>query len=159
MAIFCSCLIAHSCPTLCNHIDCSLPGSSVHVIFQATILAWAAISFSRGFSWPRNGTHVSCTHRRIRYCWATRGAHLDVCGSSIHNYQNLGANKTPLNKWRNKLTVAHTDNGIELSTIKKSAIKSWKHMRNFNCTLARKRRQSEKATDYKIPTTWHSGKR
>ena len=38
------------CPTLCNSMDCSLPGSSVHGILQARILEWLAISFSRGFS-------------------------------------------------------------------------------------------------------------
>ena len=39
--------VAQSCPTLCDPMDCSLPGSSVHGIFQARILKWAAISFSR----------------------------------------------------------------------------------------------------------------
>ena len=43
-------LVAQSCPTLCNSMDCSLPGSSVHGIFQARILEWVAISFSRGSS-------------------------------------------------------------------------------------------------------------
>ena len=43
-------LVAQSCLTLCNHIDCSLPGSSVHGIFQARILEWVARSFSRGSS-------------------------------------------------------------------------------------------------------------
>ena len=37
-----------SCLTLCNPMDCSLPGSSVHGIFQARVLEWVAISFSRG---------------------------------------------------------------------------------------------------------------
>ena len=50
----CCCLVAHSCPTLCNPMDCSLPGSSVRGIFQARILEWVAISFSRGSSQPRN---------------------------------------------------------------------------------------------------------
>ena len=39
--------VAQSCPTLCDSMDCRLPGSSVHGIFQAGILEWAAISFSR----------------------------------------------------------------------------------------------------------------
>ena len=38
---------AQSCPTLCNSMDCSLPGSSVHGIFQARVLEWVAISFSK----------------------------------------------------------------------------------------------------------------
>ena len=39
--------ITQSCPTLCNPMDCSLPGTSVHEIFQAIVLEWIAISFSR----------------------------------------------------------------------------------------------------------------
>ena len=49
---------------LCGAMDCSLPGSSVHGIFQARILEWVAISFSRGFSQLRDGiyvSYVSCT--------------------------------------------------------------------------------------------------
>ena len=42
--------VAQSCPTLCDPIDCSPPGSSVHGILQARILEWVAISFSRGSS-------------------------------------------------------------------------------------------------------------
>ena len=42
--------VAQSCPTLCDPMDCSLPGSSVHRIFQAIVLEWIAISFSRGSS-------------------------------------------------------------------------------------------------------------
>ena len=44
----------------CDPRDCSLPGSSVHGISQGGILEWVAIFFSRGFSWPRDWTHVSC---------------------------------------------------------------------------------------------------
>ena len=51
--------VAQSCPTLCNPMDCSLSGSSVHGIFQARVLEWIAISFSRGSSQPRNRTWVS----------------------------------------------------------------------------------------------------
>ena len=40
--------VAQSYPTLCNPMDCSLPGSSIHGLFQARILEWVAISFSRG---------------------------------------------------------------------------------------------------------------
>ena len=51
---------AQSCPTLCDPMDCSIPGSSVHGIFQARVLEWVAISFSRGSSRPRDRTRVSC---------------------------------------------------------------------------------------------------
>ena len=49
-------LVTQSCPTLCDPISCSLPGFSVHGISQARSLEWVAISFSRGFSWPRDQT-------------------------------------------------------------------------------------------------------
>ena len=52
--------LLQSCLTLCNSMDCSLPGSSAHGILQAKTLEWVAISFSRGFSWPRVWTRVSC---------------------------------------------------------------------------------------------------
>ena len=51
--------ITQSCPTLCNPMDCSLPGSSIYGIFQAKVLQWVAISFSRGSSQLRNRTRVS----------------------------------------------------------------------------------------------------
>ena len=51
--------VAQSCPTLCDPMDCSLPGSSVHGILQARVLEWVAISFSRGSSRPRDRTGVS----------------------------------------------------------------------------------------------------
>ena len=54
------CLVAKSCRLFCNPMDCGPPRSSVHEIFQARILEWVAISFSRGSSWPRDRTRVSC---------------------------------------------------------------------------------------------------
>ena len=45
-------LVSQSFPFLCNSMDCSPPGSSVHKIFQARILEWVAIPFSKGSSWP-----------------------------------------------------------------------------------------------------------
>ena len=50
---------AQSCLTLCNPMDCGLSGSSVHGIFQARVLEWIAVSFSRGSSQPRDQTWVS----------------------------------------------------------------------------------------------------
>ena len=41
------CIVAQACPTLCDPMDCSLPGSSVHGILQARVLEWVAISYSR----------------------------------------------------------------------------------------------------------------
>ena len=68
------------CTTLCNPMDCSLPGSSVHGISQARLLEWVAISCSREGSirthvWPSGWTHISCIGRQILYLWATKEAH------------------------------------------------------------------------------------
>ena len=54
------CSTAQSCPILGNPIDCSLPDSSVHGILQARILEWVAMPFSKGYSQPRDHTHISC---------------------------------------------------------------------------------------------------
>ena len=51
--------LIHVRATLCDPMDCSLSGSSVHGIFQARVLEWVATSFSRGSSWPRDQTLVS----------------------------------------------------------------------------------------------------
>ena len=64
--------VARSCLTLWDPINCSLSGSSVHGIFQARVLEWVAISFSRGSSWPRDRTPVSCIVGRCFTIWATR---------------------------------------------------------------------------------------
>ena len=64
----------HSCPALCDPMDCSPSGSSVPGILQVRILEWVAMASSRGSSWPRDPIHVSCTCSQILYCWATREA-------------------------------------------------------------------------------------
>ena len=69
-----TCVCAQLWLTLCDPMDCSLPGSSVHGIFQARILQWVAISYSRGPFRPRDWTHFSCVSyigRRILYHCAT----------------------------------------------------------------------------------------
>ena len=52
--------VAQSCPTLCGHMDCSLPGSSVHGLFQARILERVAISFSNAWKWKVKVKSLSC---------------------------------------------------------------------------------------------------
>ena len=73
------CIFSRSHPTLCDPMDYSLPGSSVYEIFQARILEWAAISYSRGSPQPRDQTHVSrCagTGRQILYHCTIWEAHM-----------------------------------------------------------------------------------
>ena len=58
-------LVVQSCPTLCDPRDCSPPGSSVYGISQTRILEWVAISSSKGSSWLRDWTRVSCIASRF----------------------------------------------------------------------------------------------
>ena len=89
--------VAQLCPTLCDPIDCSLPdpidcslpGSSVHGIFQARVLEWVAISFSRESSRLRDWTQVSriVGRRFTRGTWqflAYRTHLSDLCANSAH---------------------------------------------------------------------------
>ena len=78
-------LVAQSCPTLCDPMDCSLPGSSVHGISQARILEWVAMPFSRGSS--RDGTQVSCTAGRFFTIWVSReGLFFSPCSALSPRY-------------------------------------------------------------------------
>ena len=78
--------VAQSCPTLCDPMDCSLPGSSIHGIFQARVLEWVAVSFSRGSSWPRDWTRVSCIAGRRFTLWATREALISCLKKDCQHY-------------------------------------------------------------------------
>ena len=65
------------CPTLCNPMDCSPPGSNVLGIFQARILEWVVMPSSRGSSQPRDQTlisYVSCVGRQVLYHWHHQGS-------------------------------------------------------------------------------------
>ena len=71
--------VAQPCPTLCDPLDCSLPGFSVHGILQARKLEWVTISFSRGSSWPRDLTQVSRIVGRRFNLWATNSEMIFSC--------------------------------------------------------------------------------
>ena len=79
-------LVAQSCPTLWDPMDCSPPGSSIHGIFQARVLEWVAISFFRESYWPRDQTQVSCIAGRFFTSWATREA---LFWNSVFNWMYL----------------------------------------------------------------------
>ena len=72
---FNACGSAQWCPNLCNLTDCSLPGSSVHGIFQARILEQVVIPCFRGSCRHRDQTHISRICRQILYHWVTWEAH------------------------------------------------------------------------------------
>ena len=73
-----------SCTTFFDPIDCNLPGTSVHGIFQARVLEWIAISFSRGSSQSRDWTQVSCIAGRHFTVWAIREAHTCIASLTIN---------------------------------------------------------------------------
>ena len=81
-------LVTQLCPTLCDPMDYSPPGSSAHGIIQASILV--AIPSSRGSSWPRDRTRLSCIVGRFFTIWAIREAqygiklvgYLEICKMS-----------------------------------------------------------------------------
>ena len=76
-------LVAQSCPTLCDPVDCSLPGFSVHGILQATMLEWIAISSSMGSSSPRDRTRVLLHCRQeILYHLSHRAAQQNDTGGT-----------------------------------------------------------------------------
>jgi len=75
-------LVAQSCLTLCDPMDGSPPGSSVHAILQARILEWVAISFFTGSS--RDQTCILCICRCILYHWATWKTHMLYKQAYIH---------------------------------------------------------------------------
>ena len=90
-----------SCLTLCNPMDCSQPGSSVHGILQARILEWVAMPSSRGYCQPRDQTqvsYVSCIGRWVLYHYR----HLGYALESSQNYPpatpGLGKNCLPQNQ-------------------------------------------------------------
>ena len=77
--------------TLCDPMDCSPPGSSVHGIPQAKILEWVAISFSRKSSWPRLWTIAG----RFFTVWATRAALF----TAVHSKYTSSLTFSPLRLW------------------------------------------------------------
>ena len=90
-------------------IPWTMPGSSVHGISQARILEWVAISFSRGSSWPRDQTHVSCIGRQILYHWATRDAWREGSGGAGGTKITARESEQPLwlsGQWRGWLKAA-----------------------------------------------------
>ena len=78
----CMCSFIQSCPTLCDPTDCNPPGFSVYAIFQARISEWVTISFSRGTSWPRDWTWVSCIS-----CTVGGFFHSSLCSNTVCSHR------------------------------------------------------------------------
>ena len=90
--------VAQSCPTLSDPMDCSLPGSSIHGIFQARVLEWGVIAFSKDYAQP------TLTQRSHQYC--AKGAsfptllnHLPTPGFCQQNQKRIKESKVPQRSW------------------------------------------------------------
>ena len=102
-------------------MDSSPPGSSVHGISQARILEWVAISFSRGSSWPRDRTQVSCIADGFFTIWASREAqplrillnNLNVLAKLICKSFYPAGESYGAGGWRSRETVGEEDGGRE----------------------------------------------
>ena len=104
----CCYLLVKLCPTLlCDPMDCSPPCSSVHRISQARVLGWVAISFSRGYSWPRDQNHISCIGRWILYT--------EPPGKP--QFIMLWTNSEPLAGWKT-LELFPAENNYELGSMR-----------------------------------------
>ena len=84
--------------TQCNPMDYSLPGFSIHGIFQARVLEWVAISFSRGSARPRDWTLVSRIVDRCFYCLSHQGRYIYICREKASRKQ-LGIQRISERKW------------------------------------------------------------
>ena len=106
-------------------MGCSLPGSSIHGIFQARVLEWVAIAFSRGSSWPRDRTPVSHIVDRRFTVWATREVHY----GGIPYY-----NDDPLSevKWRKEGSFWQS---VCLKTIHPLSCETYHLGKDYNCSL------------------------
>ena len=87
-----ACSVTKPCLTPCDPMDCNPLGSSVHGISQSRILEWIAISSSRGSSWPRNWTHISCITcigKQILYHCVTWESHPPPTAPHLLNFLSI----------------------------------------------------------------------
>ena len=119
-------LVTQSCPAPCNPMDCCLPGSSG--ILQARILEWIVIPFSRGSSWPRDWTRVSCTTGRFFTVWATREAFIQTEWE-----------ETVYKQWdHNRDQFCWCSDGIEIQRVRTMAWSMWQRMGAWRLASHRK---------------------
>ena len=123
--------VAQSCLTLCNPVDCSLPGSSVHGILQARIVEWIAISFSRRSSPPRDRTQVSRIGGRRFKLWATREA--DQGKNNIQcSSHTPSKNLSPADPGELKLTGLNFSSKIYPLTKRQKSKQHWENNSTFS---------------------------
>ena len=114
-------------------MDCSLPGSSVHGIFQARILEWVAISFSRRSSWPRDWTWVSHIVGRCFTVWATREVGAIKLGILVR--VSFTVSSHPCWLWRENVSCSVVANSLQTPwTVACQAPLSMKFSRQEYCS-------------------------
>ena len=96
--------VAQSCPNLCDRMDCSLPGSSLHGILQARVLERVDISFSRGSSQLRDQTGVSHIPGRRFNLWATREVELILKMNCVYKFCSKKFTYHLLSTWNSSST-------------------------------------------------------
>ena len=96
-----------SCQPLCDSMDCSLPGPSLHGILQARVLEWVAISFSTGSSQPRDQTRVSCIPGRRFNLWATSRSLLIIFFILLFSHSVMSDSLQPHGLQHARLPVLH----------------------------------------------------
>ena len=130
--------VAQSCPALCDLMDCSPPGSSIHGVFQARILEWVAISFSRGSTWPRDRIHVSCTCVCVCVCvyinhFALQQKSAQHCESNTIKKCNPQKKKM-WTTWRKEKSI-----GIRKNSSVRKRTPQWKVINKFSSSLSTSR--------------------
>ena len=104
----CVCSVTQSCPALCNPMEYSLPGSSVHGILQARILEWVAMPSSRESSQPRDETcvsYVSCIGKQNLSIAPPGKPYTTI--SSVQSVQSCPTLCDPMNRSTTGLPVHH----------------------------------------------------
>ena len=110
--------VSQSCPALCNRMDYSPPGSSVHGIFQSRILRWVAISFSKWSSWPRVRSRVFCIAGRLTVCATWRALFKDSSvqiTAHLHKVMKIPPRLRMIYWWRihhNRCTVVSSTKSV-----------------------------------------------
>ena len=111
-------VVTQSCLILCNTMNCSLPGFSVHGILGARILEWIDIPFFRGSSWPRDQTLVSCIIGRFFTIWATRKSTMGrgkwTMRVTLFSFENNAIERT---LWKQSNTIVKSINDLKYISV------------------------------------------
>ena len=123
----CMCvLVAQSCATVCNPVDCSFPGSSVHGILQARVLEWVAFPFSKGSSQPWDWTQIPSIAARFFTIWATREASSAISLPTHFTLAHLHSRASHQVHDRNPGKVQYTEKRWICNAFVANKLSSWK---------------------------------